>query len=98
MSDITPIRNRLEAQTIGMCQVLRSWLRAGPIQDLDPFFISLEEATVDLELAQMSDQEIEDWATEWLARVTSAQEEAEFGWETAQWIHLSHYTEGSSGL
>jgi hypothetical protein len=29
---VTPTRNRLEAVTIAMCQVLRSWYRAGIIQ------------------------------------------------------------------
>ncbi|KAM4068002.1 restless-like transposase [Hirsutella rhossiliensis] len=81
---VNPLRNRLEAQTIGMCQVLRSWLRAGIIQDLDPFFISVEEETNNLELAQMSDQEVEEWATKWLTRVASALEEAEFSWRSSR--------------
>ncbi|KAM5529009.1 hAT family dimerization domain protein [Fusarium oxysporum f. sp. phaseoli] len=29
---VTPLRSRLEAQVIGTCQVLRSWLRAGIIR------------------------------------------------------------------
>ncbi|OAQ61308.1 hypothetical protein VFPFJ_11471 [Purpureocillium lilacinum] len=32
---VTPLRSRLDADIIGMCQVLRSWLRAGVIDDLD---------------------------------------------------------------
>lgn len=35
---VTTQRNRLEAHTIGICQALRSWLRAGIIDDLDPIF------------------------------------------------------------
>jgi hypothetical protein len=40
---VTPLRSRLEAQVIGTCQILRSWLRAGIIRDLDPFFVSVAE-------------------------------------------------------
>ena len=50
---VNPLRHQLEAQVIGMCQVLRSWLRAGIIHELDPFFISVDEEKVNLELAQM---------------------------------------------
>jgi hypothetical protein len=32
---VTKIRNRLDASTIGLCQTLRSWLRAGLISSLD---------------------------------------------------------------
>lgn len=41
---VTPLRSRLDAQVIGTCQVLRSWLRAGIIRDLDPFFVSAAES------------------------------------------------------
>uniref|UniRef100_A0A0D2YIF5 HAT C-terminal dimerisation domain-containing protein n=1 Tax=Fusarium oxysporum (strain Fo5176) TaxID=660025 RepID=A0A0D2YIF5_FUSOF len=51
---VNPLRYQLEAQIIGMCQVLRSWLRAGIIHELDPFFISVDEEKVDLELAQIN--------------------------------------------
>ncbi len=47
---VTPLRSRLEAHVIGICQVLRSWLRAGIIRDLDPFFVSIagEEARANM--------------------------------------------------
>ena len=32
---VTPLRSPLDADIIGMCQVLRSWLRAGVIEGLD---------------------------------------------------------------
>jgi hypothetical protein len=32
---VTPLRNRLDASTIGLIQTLRSWLRAGLIDELD---------------------------------------------------------------
>jgi hypothetical protein len=35
---VTPQRNRLEAHVVGICQVLRSWLRAGIIDEPDPIF------------------------------------------------------------
>jgi hypothetical protein len=63
-----------------MCQVLRSWLRAGIIHDLDPFFISVNEEQVDIELGQMSGQQLEEWATKWLTQVASFQEEMEASW------------------
>jgi hypothetical protein len=33
---VTPLRNRLQANTIALCQILRSWYDAGVIGDLDP--------------------------------------------------------------
>lgn len=33
---VTPLRNRLQANTIAFCQILRSWYDAGLIGDLDP--------------------------------------------------------------
>lgn len=77
---VNPLRHQLEAQIIGMCQVLRSWLRAGIINDLDPFFISVNEEQVDMELAQMSGQQLEEWATKWLTQMESVQEEMEASW------------------
>lgn len=35
---VTSCRNRLDARTILMAHVLRSWLRAGLIDELDPLF------------------------------------------------------------
>ncbi|KAM5527603.1 hAT family dimerization domain protein [Fusarium oxysporum f. sp. phaseoli] len=43
----TPLRNRLDADIIGMCQVLRSWLRAGVIDDLDVSLLPTENGSGD---------------------------------------------------
>ncbi|PWI64137.1 hypothetical protein PCL_12103 [Purpureocillium lilacinum] len=40
---VTPLRSRLDADIIGMCQVLRSWLRAGVIDDLDVLLLPVEK-------------------------------------------------------
>lgn len=77
---VNPLRHQLEAQIIGMCQVLRSWLRAGIIYNLDPFFIPVNEEQIDRELAQMSGQQLEGWATKWLTQIASVQEEMEANW------------------
>ncbi|KAJ0128609.1 Speckle-type POZ protein-like B [Fusarium oxysporum f. sp. albedinis] len=58
---VTPLRSRLEAQVIGTCQVLRSWLRAGIIRDLDPFFVSVAEEKDNLKMAHMTDDELQDF-------------------------------------
>lgn len=42
---VTPLRSRLDADVIGMCQVLRSWLREGVIEDLDALLVPTEECT-----------------------------------------------------
>ncbi|KAI8411800.1 hypothetical protein FOFC_08407 [Fusarium oxysporum] len=44
---VTPLRNRLDADIIGMCQVLRSWLRAGVIDDLDVSLLPTENGRGD---------------------------------------------------
>ena len=41
---ITPLRSRLDANTIGMAQTLRSWLRAGLMDELDPILLSVEDS------------------------------------------------------
>lgn len=33
---VTSTRNRLQANTISLCQILRSWYDAGVIRDLNP--------------------------------------------------------------
>ena len=40
---VTPLRSRLDANTIGMTQTLRSWLQAGLIDELDPILLSVED-------------------------------------------------------
>ena len=77
---VTPLRSRLDAQVIGTCQVLRSWLRAGIIPDLDPFFVSAAEEQDNLKMAHMTDVELQEWATAWLENVDERHEQ-ESGWE-----------------
>jgi hypothetical protein len=77
---VTPLRSRLEAQVIGTCQVLRSWLRAGIIRDLDPFFVSVAEEKDNLKMAHMTDDELQEWATAWLENVAECHQE-ESSWE-----------------
>jgi hypothetical protein len=36
---VTPLRNRLQANTISLCQILRSWYDAGLVRDLDPILV-----------------------------------------------------------
>jgi hypothetical protein len=36
---VTPLRNRLDASTIGLIQTLRSWLKAGIIDSLDEILL-----------------------------------------------------------
>jgi hypothetical protein len=43
---VTPLCSRLDAELIGMCQVFRSWLRAGVIDDLDVLFLPVEEMDI----------------------------------------------------
>jgi hypothetical protein len=40
---VVPLRCRLDADVIGMCGVLRSWLRAGVIDDLDVLPVPMEK-------------------------------------------------------
>ncbi|KAF1732560.1 putative AC transposase [Beauveria bassiana] len=40
---VTPLRSRLDADMIGMRQVLRSWLRAGVIDDLDVLLVPVDQ-------------------------------------------------------
>ena len=40
---VTTLRSQLEANTIKIYQVLRSWLRASIIDELDPVLISVAE-------------------------------------------------------
>ncbi|RWA03211.1 hypothetical protein EKO27_g11894 [Xylaria grammica] len=62
----SPLRSALDAMIIGICQVLRSWLRAGVIKDLDPVLLSLDEKDEVSKVSKMSAKELKDWATAWL--------------------------------
>ena len=67
---VTPLRSRLDADIIGMCQVLRSWLRAGVIDDLDELFLPVEEST-----GTGADE------TSWVAMGCEDKEREERGWK-----------------
>lgn len=41
-----PLRSQLEASTIAICQVLRSWLQAGIVEEVDPILLHKADATV----------------------------------------------------
>jgi hypothetical protein len=51
---MAPLRSRLDADMIGMCQVLRSWLRAGVIDDLDVSLLPVENLSGDGKLENVS--------------------------------------------
>lgn len=42
---VTPLRNRMDAGTIGLIQTLRSWLRAGIIKDVDNILLDRSIST-----------------------------------------------------
>jgi hypothetical protein len=64
---VVPQRSNLQARTVGMCQVLRSWLRAGIINDLDPLFLSIIEEKKELEGINLNDDEFRRRELSWLA-------------------------------
>ncbi|KJZ71564.1 hypothetical protein HIM_09033 [Hirsutella minnesotensis 3608] len=51
---VTPLRSRLDADIIGICQVLRSWLRAGVIENMDGLLIPSEDIASDEPLGTAS--------------------------------------------
>jgi hypothetical protein len=63
---VVPQRSNLQARTIGMCQVLRSWFRAGIIKDLDPLFLSIKEEKRELESIHLNDYELRSQELAWL--------------------------------
>ena len=54
------------AQTIGMCQVLRSWYRAGIVSDLNPLFFSIVEEKRQLEGLKLSDDQFKARELSWI--------------------------------
>jgi hypothetical protein len=66
---VTPLRSRLDADIIGICQVLRSWLRDGVIDELDELFLPVEEST-----GAGADE------TPWVAMGCEGKEMEERGW------------------
>ena len=72
---VTPFRNRLEASTIAICQVLWSWLQAGIVEEVDP--MPLDEAD-----DTMSEKSVEEKSVrEWLRGLPMQMREEEAGWE-----------------
>jgi hypothetical protein len=55
---VTPLRNRLDAGTIGLVQTLRSWLRTGIVEDVDS--ILLEDTASEYEVERAGSEEYED--------------------------------------
>ncbi|OAQ57842.1 transposase-like protein [Pochonia chlamydosporia 170] len=51
---VTPLRNQLEASTIVICQVLRSWLQAGIMDKGDPILLDKADEAV---LEQVAERE-----------------------------------------
>lgn len=68
---VTPLRSRLDANIIGMCQVLRSWLRGGVIDDLDVLLLPVEKLS--------DDGKLED--EPWIARESEETGAEEGGWK-----------------
>ncbi|TDJ70675.1 hAT transposon family protein, partial [Pseudomonas putida] len=56
---VTSLRSRLDADMIGMCQVLRSWLRAGVIDDLDVLLVPVDQCNgkVEGELLDLDEED-----------------------------------------
>ena len=55
---VTPLRNRLDAGTIGLIQTLRSWLCAGIIKEVDS--ILLDDTPLEEVVEQSGSEECED--------------------------------------
>lgn len=55
---VTPLRNRLDAGTIGLIQTLRSWLRAGIIEEADSTLF--EDTALEYEVERAGSEECED--------------------------------------
>jgi hypothetical protein len=71
---VTPLRNQLEASTIAICQVLRSWLQAGIVEEVDPMLLDKVDDTMG------EDSMEEKSVSEWL-RDLPMQMREETGWE-----------------
>ncbi|KAJ3454092.1 hypothetical protein MRS44_017986 [Fusarium solani] len=72
---VTPLRNQLEASTIAICQVLRSWLQAGIVEEVDPMLLDKADDT-------MGEKSVEEKSVrEWLRGLPMQMREEEAGWE-----------------
>ena len=72
---VTPLRNQLEASTIAICQVLRSWLRAGIVDDVDPILLDKADEEVSGQFVE------EGGVREWLKGLQMQTRKEEAGWE-----------------
>jgi len=72
---VTPLRSQLEASTIAICQVLRSWLQAGIGEEVDPILLKKADETVTGQLVN------ENAAGEWLRDLPMQMRDEEAGWE-----------------
>jgi len=63
---ISGLRTNLDAEIIAICQVLRSWYRAGLIKDLDPLLKSHLESKLDGGCGTLSDDELALAESKWL--------------------------------
>ncbi len=72
---VTPLRSQLEASTIAICQVLRSWLHAGIVEEVDPILLKKADETVTGQLVD------ETSAGEWLRDLPMQMRDEEAGWE-----------------
>lgn len=72
---VTTLRNRLDAKIIELCQVLRSWHRAGLLRQLDELFTSPDKARELTKLNIMTDKEVSEWASAWLHEMDKEHEE-----------------------
>ncbi|KAG7424336.1 hypothetical protein Forpi1262_v014538 [Fusarium oxysporum f. sp. raphani] len=72
---VTPLRNQLEASTVAICQVLRSWLQAGIVEEVDPMLLDKVDDT-------MGEDSVEEKSvSEWLRDLPMQMREEETGWE-----------------
>ncbi|KJZ69742.1 hypothetical protein HIM_10853 [Hirsutella minnesotensis 3608] len=72
---VTPLRSRLEASTIAICQVLRSWLQAGIVEEVDPILLNKADEAV-------TGEPVEEKAVGgWLRGLPMQMREEEAGWE-----------------
>ncbi|KAG7403453.1 Acyl-coenzyme A thioesterase 8 [Fusarium oxysporum f. sp. rapae] len=63
---VSGLRTNLDAEIIAICQVLRSWYRAGLIKDLDPLLKSHLESKLDGGCGTLSDDELALAESKWL--------------------------------
>ncbi|KAI8416761.1 hypothetical protein FOFC_03074 [Fusarium oxysporum] len=63
---VSGLRTNLDAEIIAICQVLRSWYRAGLIKDLDPLLKSHLESKLDAGWVTLSEDELALAESKWL--------------------------------